>query len=108
MPMSPEPKDSFRRTQVWLGVLYALFPILILVIALMDRRPALYSLKAAIALVYITAVVVIQFTLGFWPCPHCGKPYFGGWKMPATLRWFSRSNRPCAHCGLAWRGKSAP
>src|SRR2546425_663201 len=106
MKKSPEPKDGIRRIPVWLGVLYGFFPILILCVALMDRRPALYALKGLIVLLYIAAVVSIQLTLGFWPCPHCGKPFFGGWRMPATVKWFSRSNRTCAHCGLAWRDAS--
>jgi hypothetical protein len=103
-----EPKDRFDRIQIWLGVLYALFPILLLALALTDRSAPPYLLTVGVVLVYLTAVVSIQFTLGFWPCPHCGKPFFGGWRMPAMIRWFSRANRSCANCGSPWRRDSAP
>ena len=102
-----EPHDSFRRTRLVLGVLYALFPFVVLAIALMDRRASFYAFKATVALLYIAFVAGIQIALGFWPCPHCGKSFFGGWRMPAMIRWFSRSGRVCAHCGLPWHDEAA-
>ena len=102
-----EPHDSFRRTRLVLGVLYALFPFVVVAIALMDRGASTSPVKATVAVLYIGVVAGIQIALGFWPCPHCGKSFFGGWKMPAMIRWFSRSGRVCAHCGLPWRDEAA-
>ena len=65
MSPGPEPHDSFQRTRVALGVLYALFPFVVLAVALMDRRPSLYSVKATIAVLYIGLVAPFRSFSGF-------------------------------------------
>jgi hypothetical protein len=92
----------FVRLRTSLGVLYAAFPIIIVVVAVLDRHPPLYYLRAAVALGYLGAVVLTQSRLNSWPCPRCGRHYFGGWRAAYNpLVWFSLSSRKCVHCGLS-------
>jgi hypothetical protein len=92
----------FSRTRTWLWVLYGGLPILVGLMAVMDKHPARYSIKAAIALVYLTLVIALQFKISFWPCPHCGSAFFGGWRMPYSVKFFTVTDRKCMHCGLLW------
>jgi hypothetical protein len=107
MLSKPEPRDGFACVQIWLGVLYGILPLMLLIAAL-SQHSDYYPLTAVAAVVCLMAIVALQLTLSFWPCPSCGKPYFGGWRVPAELRWFSRGKQVCANCGKRWQSAPQP
>ena len=93
---------SFARLRTLLWILYGLFPVLLGIVAIMDRHPDRYRTKVIIALAYFVPLAIIQSALPFCPCPHCGKPFFGGWRSDAFLRFFTTKNRRCLNCGTPW------
>jgi len=93
---------SFARLRTLLWILYGLFPVLLGTVAIMDRHPELYRTKVIIALAYFVPLAIFQSALPFWPCPHCGKAFFGGWRSDAFLRFFTTKNRRCQNCGRPW------
>jgi predicted RNA-binding Zn-ribbon protein involved in translation (DUF1610 family) len=92
------------RRSLW--VLYAGFPLLVGLVAVMDKRSDWYSIKAVVALLYLGLIVALQFKLSSWPCPHCGRAFFGGWNLAHAVRFFTIAERKCAHCGLRWHETS--
>ena len=96
----------FARVRTWLWILYGGFPILVGLVAVIDKHPDCYSIKAVIALIYVGLALALWFKMSFWPCPHCGKPFFGGWHMPYGVRFFTITDRKCAHCGLLWHQRA--
>jgi len=93
---------SFARLRTLLWILYGLFPVLLGTVAIMDRHPELYRTKVIIALAYFVPLAIFQSALPFWPCPHCSKAFFGGWRSDAFLRFFTTKNRRCQNCGRPW------
>ena len=106
MKTTTTPWARFSRVRGFLWVLYGLFPIAIGAVAVMDQHPNLYRTKVTLALGYFAALAILQSALPFWPCPHCGKAFFGGWRSDAFLRFFVTKGRKCANCGLPWRDGS--
>jgi hypothetical protein len=98
----------FSRVRAWLWILYGGFPLLVGFVAVVDKHPAWYSIKAAIALTYIGLAIALRFKIAFWPCPHCGRAFFGGWHMPYSVTFFTITNRKCVHCGLQWYERPEP
>ena len=104
MGTNPEPKDAFARVRVAYGAVFVLAPIIIVAAAVLNPLPRLFGL---LLVMYLIGTPTIVLTLAFWPCPHCGKAFFGGWNRSSQRdQGFSRSKRACAHCGLMWSGIS--
>ncbi len=94
--------NRFARRRAALWMLYGVLPLTVALVALLDVQPSWNAIKVALAAVYLAFVVTLQLRLSFWPCPHCGSPFFGGWRMPYAVRFFDVADRVCAHCGLHW------
>ena len=105
MGTNPEPRDAFARVRLAYSATYVLLPIIIVTAAVLkDPLPRLFGF---FLVGYLIAALIVMLSLCFWPCPHCGKAFFGGWRHTWKQSWdFSRSKAGCANCGLMWEGTS--
>jgi len=97
--------QHFNRLRIAVAVLYGFFPILAVLVFAMDRKPALKSLDAPIALSYLAVAIVLQIWLTFWRCPRCRESYLGGWhsRYNVAISVLYEPEPKCVNCGLTLR-----
>jgi hypothetical protein len=98
---------NFARLRMFLWILYglwvfAILPLAIVAITLETQQPHLYRIVGIFVITNLLASGALQWILAFWPCPHCGRAFFGGWRSDASLRFFTINDRRCVNCGSAW------
>lgn len=85
--------------------LAAFFPSLFLIAYLQSRQSPPRSLVVPAIYAWLPILLITAFRLRFFPCPRCGKNYFGGVPSLFNPVLLIRSPRAfagwaCVHCGL--------
>jgi hypothetical protein len=80
----------YRKWRAWSAVLH----VGVVLVMLTFHEAWRGRISLAWAIVGLVALIVAAVLLGEWPCPRCGKAFFG------PLWWYQCVSRRCYRCGL--------
>ena len=97
-----EPDDAYARAYRLGAILIYMLPLWFVAMALLELPEQHSTVLTLLIFIHFGAINAVFLTLAFWRCPHCGKPYMGGWNARRSVALNQRWKWPCANCGLFW------